>query len=110
LKAVYTAGVVLPSPVAECRYWHRSLNPKKLVEIGFTRISERMNLARTIKLYKVDGVNGTCTREFPPLCRLSPLCSFSLFFTLFLFLSHFCFMIFTFLMVLSFSSCMILLH
>jgi glycylpeptide N-tetradecanoyltransferase len=50
---VYTAGVVLPSPVAECRYWHRSLNPKKLVEVGFTRISERMNLARTVKLYKV---------------------------------------------------------
>ena len=29
-QAVYTAGVVLPKPVAECRYWHRSLNPKKL--------------------------------------------------------------------------------
>ena len=57
-KAVYTAGVVLPTPVAECRYWHRSLNPKKLVEIGFSRISERMNLARTIKLYKVRGEMG----------------------------------------------------
>lgn len=24
-QAVYTAGVVLPKPVAQCRYWHRSL-------------------------------------------------------------------------------------
>jgi glycylpeptide N-tetradecanoyltransferase len=34
-QAVYTAGVVLPKPVAECQYWHRSLNPKKLISIGF---------------------------------------------------------------------------
>ena len=32
-QAVYTAGVVLPKPVAECRYYHRSLNPKKLIEV-----------------------------------------------------------------------------
>lgn len=32
-QAVYTAGVVLPKPVATCRYWHRSLNPKKLIEV-----------------------------------------------------------------------------
>eukprot|EP00900_Chrysochromulina_parva_P025526 jgi/Chrpa1/7607/Chrysochromulina_OHIO_Genome00003646-RA len=31
-QATYTAGVVLPKPVAKCRYWHRSLNPKKLIE------------------------------------------------------------------------------
>lgn len=34
-QAVYTAGVLLPKPVAECQYWHRSLNPKKLISIGF---------------------------------------------------------------------------
>jgi glycylpeptide N-tetradecanoyltransferase len=32
-QAVYTAGIVLPRPVAKCRYWHRSLNPKKLIEV-----------------------------------------------------------------------------
>ena len=37
-QAVYTAGVVLPTPVATCRYYHRSLDPKKLVEVGFNRI------------------------------------------------------------------------
>lgn len=32
-QAVYTAGVVLPKPVTTCRYWHRSLNPRKLIEV-----------------------------------------------------------------------------
>ena len=34
-QAVYTAGVVLPKPIATCRYYHRSLNPKKLVDVQF---------------------------------------------------------------------------
>ena len=33
-QAAYTAGVVLPKPVSKCRYWHRSLNPKKLIEVS----------------------------------------------------------------------------
>lgn len=32
-QAVYTAGVVLPKPVTTCRYWHRSINPRKLIEV-----------------------------------------------------------------------------
>jgi len=52
-QAVYTAGVVLPVPVAKCRYYHRLIQPKKLVEIGFSSISPRMTMARTIKLYKL---------------------------------------------------------
>lgn len=35
-QACYTAGVVLPKPVTTCRYWHRSLNPKKLIEVDIT--------------------------------------------------------------------------
>jgi len=52
-QAVYTAGVVLPTPVATCRYFHRSLDPKKLVEIGFSRIPPRMTMARMQKLYRL---------------------------------------------------------
>jgi len=55
-QAVYTAGVVLPVPVASARYFHRSLNPKKLVNVGFSRISPRMTMARMQKLYKVANV------------------------------------------------------
>lgn len=52
-QAVYTAGVVLPKPVSKCRYWHRSINPKKLVEIRFTSLKPRMTLAQTIKHYRL---------------------------------------------------------
>lgn len=52
-QAVYTAGVLLPKPVVECQYWHRSLNPKKLIAVGFSRLGPRMTMARTVKLYKL---------------------------------------------------------
>lgn len=52
-QAAYTAGIVIPKPVAQCRYWHRSLNPKKLIDVGFSRLQPRMTMARTIKLYKL---------------------------------------------------------
>ena len=50
---------MLPKPVAVCRYWHRSLNPKKLVEVGFSSLAPRMTLARTIKLYKLPSTPAT---------------------------------------------------
>ncbi|CAL5224452.1 g7141 [Coccomyxa viridis] len=52
-QAAYTAGVVLPKPVATAQYWHRSLNPKKLISVGFSRLAPRMTLARTLKLFKL---------------------------------------------------------
>ncbi|XP_075778557.1 glycylpeptide N-tetradecanoyltransferase 2 isoform X4 [Pelodiscus sinensis] len=61
-QAVYTAGVVLPKPVATCRYWHRSLNPRKLVEVKFSHLSRNMTLQRTMKLYRLpDSSNGILT-------------------------------------------------
>ena len=58
-QAVYTAGVVLPVPVASARYHHRSLNPKKLVNVGFSRLAPRMTLARLAKLYKLPAATTT---------------------------------------------------
>ncbi|XP_078034361.1 N-myristoyl transferase isoform X1 [Augochlora pura] len=52
-QAVYTAGVVLPKPIATCRYWHRSLNPKKLIDIKFSHLSRNMTMQRTLKLFKL---------------------------------------------------------
>nr|CAH7727016.1 unnamed protein product [Callosobruchus chinensis] len=52
-QAVYTAGVVLPKPVATCTYWHRSLNPKKLIDVKFSHLSRNMTMQRTLKLYKL---------------------------------------------------------
>mmetsp|Transcript_529 Transcript_529/g.982 ORF Transcript_529/g.982 Transcript_529/m.982 type:complete len:418 (-) Transcript_529:1143-2396(-) len=52
-QAVYTAGVLLPRPLSRCRYHHRSLNPKKLIKVGFSRLAPRMTMMRTIKVYKL---------------------------------------------------------
>lgn len=52
-QAVYTAGIVLPKPISSCRYYHRSLNPKKLIEVGFSHLQPRMTIARTIRLYRL---------------------------------------------------------
>lgn len=52
-QGVYTAGIVLPKPIATCRYWHRSLNPKKLIDIKFSHLSRNMTMQRTLKLYKL---------------------------------------------------------
>eukprot|EP00958_Prasinococcus_capsulatus_P003359 scaffold306_cov525-Prasinococcus_capsulatus_cf.AAC.47 len=40
-QACYTAGVVLPRPVAVAQYYHRTINPKKLIDVGESR--NRMN-------------------------------------------------------------------
>lgn len=58
-QASYTAGVIIPTPVATCRYFHRSLNPKKLIEVGFSKLGKRMTLSRTIKLHKLPPVPAT---------------------------------------------------
>lgn len=58
-QAAYTAGVVLPTPITTSRYWHRSLNPKKLIECGFSSLTRNMTLQRTIKLYALPKVSIT---------------------------------------------------
>ncbi|KAG0261971.1 glycylpeptide N-tetradecanoyltransferase [Actinomortierella ambigua] len=58
-QAVFTAGIVLPKPISTCQYFHRSLNPKKLVETGFSRLGRNMTLARLVKLYKLPAQTAT---------------------------------------------------
>lgn len=75
-QAVYTAGVVLPKPVATCRYWHRSLNPKKLIEIKFSHLSRNMTMQRHLKLYrlpestKIEGLRRLKLEDVPAACKL----------------------------------------
>jgi len=52
-QAVYTAGVVLPNPVSSCSYYHRSLNPRKLIEVGFSSLGPRMTMSRLLKLNRL---------------------------------------------------------
>jgi glycylpeptide N-tetradecanoyltransferase len=75
-QAVYTAGISLPMPIASCQYWHRSLNPKKLIEVGFSQLRPRMTMARTIKLYSLPnkpttpGLRPLCKADCPSACQL----------------------------------------
>ncbi|KAK7693731.1 hypothetical protein QCA50_003303 [Cerrena zonata] len=52
-QALYTAGVLLPTPVSTCRYYHRCLNISKLVNIHFVSVPQNQTLARMIRLNKV---------------------------------------------------------
>ncbi|GMH22042.1 hypothetical protein Nepgr_023885 [Nepenthes gracilis] len=75
-QAAFTAGVVIPTPVATCQYWHRSLNPKKLIDVGFSRLGPRMTMSRTVKLYKLPdstitpGFRNMELRDVPAVTRL----------------------------------------
>uniref|UniRef100_A0A8C9GF87 Glycylpeptide N-tetradecanoyltransferase n=1 Tax=Piliocolobus tephrosceles TaxID=591936 RepID=A0A8C9GF87_9PRIM len=53
-QAIYTAGVYLPKPISNAKYYHRSINIKKLINIGFSSLSTRLTMSRAIKLYRVD--------------------------------------------------------
>ena len=44
--------------VTYCRYWHRSIQPKKLIEVGFSRLGSRMTLKMTQKLYALPDVSN----------------------------------------------------
>lgn len=39
------------------RYWHRSINPKKLVEVQFSSLHQRMTLQRMMRIYRVPDVS-----------------------------------------------------
>ncbi len=47
-QAIYTGGVVLPTPVASCRYFHRSLDWLKLYEVGFSPLPPNSTPAKMI--------------------------------------------------------------
>ena len=40
-------------PISKTTYWHRSLNPKKLVEVGFSSLPAQTPMARYVKLLKL---------------------------------------------------------
>ncbi|KAH9945907.1 N-myristoyl transferase [Epithele typhae] len=47
------SGVLLPTPVSSCRYFHRCLNIPKLVDVRFTAVPSNMTMARMIRVHKV---------------------------------------------------------
>ena len=48
-QAMYTAGMCLPTPVSTPTYYHRSLNPKKLIECGFSMLPYNTPMNKYVK-------------------------------------------------------------
>ena len=58
-QAIYTAGVVLPTPVGSCRYFHRSLDWLKLYEVGFSGMPPNTTKARMISRNQLPSHTST---------------------------------------------------
>ena len=58
-QAIYTGGIVLPTPVSTCRYYHRSLDWLKLHEVGFSPLPHASTKARQIAKYQLPADTST---------------------------------------------------
>jgi len=75
-QATYTAGVVIPKPIAKNQYFHRSFDPKKLVEIGFSSVPRNSTIARMTRLARVppettiEGLRPMVTEDVPEVTEI----------------------------------------
>lgn len=57
-QAIYTSGTVIPTPIISAPYWHRNLNPKKLVEVEFSFKPADTPMSRFVKLHRLPDETG----------------------------------------------------
>ena len=88
-QAIYTAGVRIPSPIATVRYYHRNLNPIKLLETRFSHLPRHLSLQDYQRRYKlpekptlklremtIDDVTAVCSllnQSLHQRCKLHPV-------------------------------------
>lgn len=58
-QAIYTGGVVLPTPVSSCRFYHRPLDWLKLYEVGFSPLPHGSTKARQITKNRLPVTTST---------------------------------------------------
>jgi len=58
-QALYTAGVVLPTPVSTCRYFHRSIDWQKLNDVGFSPLPTGSKPQYQVAKYKLPDRTAT---------------------------------------------------
>ena len=58
-QAIYTGGIVLPTPVSTTRYFHRALNWMKLYEAGFSPCPPNSKPAFQVRKYTVPEQTAT---------------------------------------------------
>lgn len=70
-QAVYTSGTTLPTPFGTAQYWHRNLNPQKLVDVKFAFKPADVIQAKFNKLHKLptatitDGLRAMVETDVP---------------------------------------------
>jgi glycylpeptide N-tetradecanoyltransferase len=58
-QAIYTAGVVLPTPVSTTRYYHRSIEWQKLNDVGFSPLPHGSKPQYQVMKYKLPDNTST---------------------------------------------------
>lgn len=73
---IYTSGKTLPTPFTQATYWHRSLNPKKLIDIRFSGLGPNQTIAMVNKIYKlpeqptIEGLRPMVKKDVDSLTKL----------------------------------------
>ena len=55
-SAIYTSGETFPTPFTEANYFHRTLNPKKNIETGFSALAPQETMAKYMKKVKLPDI------------------------------------------------------
>ena len=64
-QAAYTAGIVIPRPVATTTYYHRALNTKKLIEADFSALPMGETMAAHLKKNRPPKIEDVVINGFP---------------------------------------------
>ena len=51
--AIYTSGTVMHTPFSNNQFWHKQLNIKKNIEVGYSELPKGVTLARHVKSMKI---------------------------------------------------------
>lgn len=58
-QALFTAGIILPSPISTCRYTHRPINWSKLHDVGFSHLPASETKASMVAKYALPNTTKT---------------------------------------------------
>lgn len=58
-QAIYTSGTTLPTPFGTAQYWHRNLNPQKLVDVRFAYKPSDITQSKFNKKHKLPAATAT---------------------------------------------------
>ncbi|RLV93268.1 Glycylpeptide N-tetradecanoyltransferase [Spathaspora sp. JA1] len=58
-QALYTGGIILPTPMAQCRYQHRPINWSKLYDVGFSHLPQGKTKANMVAHYSLPNTTQT---------------------------------------------------